>query len=161
MGSFDFTAFPLYPGDFLYTYSERDGYDHMLVVTEVDAAGNIYTVSNIIQAEPEPKTTVERVLLLSLADPSAGIARNQWAKDKINGRTGHAGFEVFRWNWLQKDISGQPADYRVQPGDTFGSIGALWKTPAGRIAGYNGMVVDSSLQVGQEVRIPPNEPAAR
>lgn len=161
MGSFDFSAFPLYPGDFLYLYSERDGYDHMLLVTEADQDGGAYTVTNLVQVEPEEKTTIERVLLISLKDPEAGTARNRWARDKVNGRTGHAGFEVFRWKWMEKDIAGLSATHVVQPGDTFGSIAALWKTPAGRIAEYNGMVTDASLQVGQKVLIPPNQPVGR
>lgn len=156
LGKFDFSKFPLYPGDFLYTYSEKDGFDHMLVVTEVDGAGNVYTITNIVKVDPERKTTIEHVLLLNNNDTTSGIARNEWAKDKINGRTGHAGFEVFRWAWMEKDISGQPVSYTVQPGDTVGIIAAYWKTPAQRIAGYNGIETDTPLAVGQVLIIPPN-----
>lgn len=161
LGAFDFSNFPLYPGDFLYTYSNKDGFDHMLVVTEVDRSGNVYTVSNITRAEPVKETTIERVLLLNLYDPGPGIARNQWARDKVNGRTGHAGFDVFRWSWMEKDIDGQPAAYTIQPGDTLGLIAAQWKTPANIIAEYNGVTMDSTLSVGQVLSIPPNEPAGR
>lgn len=161
LGSFDFSTFPLYPGDFLYTYSRLDGFDHMLVVTEVDGSGNVYTVTNLIQEEPEKKVSIQRVLLLNLHDPAVGIARNQWARDRVNGRTGHAGFDVFRWAWMQKDIDGQPASYIVQPGDTPGLIAARWRTPVTRIAEYNGIKSDSPLTVGQVLRIPPNENIGR
>ncbi len=156
LGRFDFQHFPLYPGDFLYTFSQKDGFDHMLVVTEVDADGNVYTVTNLTQVSPLHSTTIERVLLLNLADPNVGIARNQWASDRVNGRTGHAGFDVFRWAWAEKDISGQPAAYTVQPGDTLASIALRWKTPAEHIAGYNGIVSGAVLRVGQALSIPPN-----
>lgn len=156
LGTYDFRNFPLYPGDFFYTYSARDGFDHMFVVTETDGEGNVYTVSNIVRVDPEKRTTIERVLLLNIHDPFVGIARNDWAHDKVNGRTGHAGFEVFRWAWMEKDISGQPASYRVMPGDTYGLIAARWKTPASQIAEYNGDTMDSPLMVGQTIIIPPN-----
>lgn len=156
LGTFDFRDFPLYPGDFVYTYSQLDGFDHMFVVTETDAAGNVYTVSNIVRINPEKHTTIERVLLLNMNDPLVGIARNEWARDKVNGRTGHAGFEIFRWNWVEKDITGQDAQYTVMPGDTYGLIAARWRTPAGQIAEYNNDTIDSALTVGQVIIIPPN-----
>lgn len=161
LGTFDFQNFHLYPGDFLYTYSHGDGFDHMLVITDVDQEGNAYTVTNIIHMVPKKTITIERVLLLNFNDPTVGIARNQWAKDKINGRTGHAGFEVFRWNWMEKDITGQPMKYIVQPGDTLPAIAALWKTPLSRIAEYNDIRIDSALSIGQELSIPPNAPVRR
>lgn len=157
LGSFDFSTFALYPGDFFYTYSSGDGFDHMFLVTEVDSAGNVYTVTNLIQTVPIHEATIQRVLLLNLNDPSVGIARNQWAKDRVHGRTGHAGFDVFRWAWMEKDISGRSAVVTVQPGDTLNLIAERWKTPADQIARYNGITVDAALSLGQEVRIPPLE----
>ena len=158
LGAFDFETFPLYPGDFLYTYAFKDGFDHMLMVTETGADGALYTVSNIVRVEPQVQTTIERALLLDPGDPSLGIARNQWAWDKINGRTGHAGFEVFRWKWMEKDITGQPAAALVEPGDTVGLLAARWKTPSTAIAEYNGITVETPLTVGQVVMIPPIPP---
>lgn len=159
LSKFDFGVFPLYPGDFLYLYSKKDGFDHMLLVTEVDADGNVYTVTNLVKVHPEEKTTIERVVLYNANNPSVGIARNAWAKDGRNGRTGHDGFDVFRWAWMEKDISGQPAAYTVQVGDTLGLISERWKTPAAAIAEYNGIqddAMDSALAIGQVLKIPPN-----
>jgi hypothetical protein len=156
LGKFDFHQFPLYPGDFLYTYSVKDGFDHMMVVTEVDGESNVYSVTNKVQVAPEKKMTIERLLLLNLQDPSVGIARNQWAGDRKNGRTGHAGFDVFRWAWMEKNILAQAAAYTVQPGDTLRLIALRWHTPIERIARYNGITVDAALLVGQEMQIPPN-----
>lgn len=160
IGKFDFSAFPLYPGDFLYLYSKKDGFDHMLVVTEVDAEGNVYTMTNLVKVYPEEKTTIERVVLYNAYDPAVGILRNAWAKDGRNGRTGHDGFDVFRWAWMEKDITRQPAAYTVQVGDTLGLIAERWKTPAHVIAEYNGLQVDAPLAIDQSLSIPPNSMSA-
>jgi hypothetical protein len=156
LASFDFSAWPLYPGDFLYTYSEKDGFDHMLVVTEVHPNGEVYTVTNLVKVKPEKQVTIERALLANNHDPTLGLARNEW-NDRSNGRTGHDGFEVFRWSWMVKDISGQPAAYTVLPGDTVGQIALDWRTSADWIARYNEITADTPLQVGQVLMIPPNQ----
>ncbi len=156
LSSFDFNDWPLYPGDFLYTYSEKDGFDHMLLVTEVHPDGSIYTVTNLVKEGEQPQVTIERALLVQLDDPTAGLIRNQW-RDRLNGRTGHAGFDVFRWDWMVKDIAGLPVDYTVQPGDTLGLIALRWKTPADLIARYNALPPGASLASGQVLLIPPNQ----
>ncbi len=154
-GTFDFGAFPLYPGDFLFTFSKGDGFDHMFVVTEEDADGSRYTVSNLIQRYPYEKMSVERVVLYNAKDATAGILRNQWAKDVRNGRTGHDGFDVFRWSWMEKNIQGQPVTVTVAPGDTLGLLAERWKTPPGLIAEYNELKISDPLVVGETVAIPP------
>jgi hypothetical protein len=156
LSQFNFDAWPLYPGDFLYTYSEKDGFDHMLVITEVDKTGNFFTVTNLVQEGEVQTMTIELALLASRTDPTAGLARNEW-RDRSKGRTGHAGFDVFRWDWMEKDILQQEADYTVLPGDTLGLIALRWKTPADHIAGYNGLAPNAGLLVGQVIHIPPNE----
>lgn len=156
LSSFDFNDWPLYPGDFLYTYSAQDGFDHMLLVTEVHPDGSVYTVTNLVKEGEQPQVTIERALLVHLDDPTAGLVRNQW-RDRSNGRTGHAGFDVFRWDWMVKDITGLPIDYIVQPGDTLGLIALRWKTPADLIARYNALPPNASLSAGQMLRVPPNQ----
>lgn len=156
ISEFDFGAWPLYPGDFFYTYSAKDGFDHMFVVTEVDAQGNVYTVTNLVHQGDEKQVTIERALLLNLYQPGPGLVYNEW-RDRSNGRTGHDGFDVFRWDWMEKDILGQDVLYTLQPGDTLGLVSLRWKTPADRIAQYNQISGDASLFVGQKLRIPPNK----
>ncbi len=155
LSTFNFKNWPLYPGDFLYTYSEKDGFDHMLLVTEVHPDGSVYTVTNLVKEGEQPQVTIERALLVQPNDPTAGLVRNEW-RDRLNGRTGHAGFDVFRWDWMEKDIAGVPVDYTVQPGDTLGLIALRWKTPAELIAQYNALPPGASLSAGQALRIPPN-----
>jgi hypothetical protein len=161
LGLFDFGRWPLYPGDFIYTYSKGDGFDHMVMVSEVDETGNIYVITNRVWEQPQQKLAIERVVFASLKDPGVGIAKNEWHTDRLNGRTGHAGFEVFRWAWAEKDMLGEPAAYTVQVGDTLGLVAARWRTPAGVIARYNGLAFDVDLSIGQELIIPPNETAQR
>jgi len=156
ISQFDFKAWPLYPGDFLYTYSIKDGFDHMLVITEVNPDGSIYTVTNLVQEEPEFQLTIERSLLVNPNDLSLGLVRNEW-RDRANGRTGHAGFDVMRWDWMVKDIEKQPATYVVMPGDTLGLVSVRWKTPADKIAMYNNIPMGATLAVGQVLNIPPND----
>ncbi len=155
MGTFDFGNFPLYPGDFIFSYSRLDGFYHMFLVTEQDAQGNRYSVTNLTFSKPVKKTTIERVILYNPQDSGVGIIRNQWNLDHINGRTGDDGFDVFRWAWMQKNVSGQAAAYTVATGDNFQLIAERWKTPADQIAGYNGKKVEDVLRVGETLQIPP------
>jgi hypothetical protein len=93
----DWTAQPLFPGDFLYIYAgEQGNFEHMLVVTRVDSAGRAYSVTNY---NTEQGFIINEVLLYDPSDPTAGIFV-QWTKrrDQLLGSTGFAGFEVWRFN---------------------------------------------------------------
>jgi hypothetical protein len=92
----DWSAQPLFPGDFLYIYAgEQGNFEHMLVVTRVDQAGRAYSVTNY---NTEQGFIINEVLLYDPSDPSAGIFA-QWTKkkDQLLGSTGFAGFEVWRF----------------------------------------------------------------
>jgi hypothetical protein len=92
----DWSAQPLFPGDFLYIYAgEQGNFEHMLVVTRVDAAGRAYSVTNY---NTEQGFIINEVLLYDPSDPDAGIFV-QWTKrkDQLLGSTGFAGFEVWRF----------------------------------------------------------------
>jgi hypothetical protein len=156
LASVDLDQAPLEAGDLLYTYSGGDGFDHLLVVSESDADGNRFAVTNLVQATPQVQYSIQRVLLYKAGDPAAGILQHQWATDRVNGRTGDKGFEVFRWAWRQKDISGLAAQYRVQPGDSLPLVAARWRTPPEQIVAANGLDPASPLQLGQVLTIPPN-----
>ncbi|HEX9090009.1 MAG TPA: hypothetical protein VF831_00890, partial [Anaerolineales bacterium] len=54
LAEFDFRAWPLQPADFLYTYASNYGFEHMFIVTEVDAEGRAYTVTNQYQIWGNP-----------------------------------------------------------------------------------------------------------
>lgn len=159
LGAYDFRMFPLRPGDVLYTYSRSNGFDHVLAVSEVDAQGRAYAVTNLVQQVPERSYSIERVLLYDPNDTQAGIFHGRWANDLLNGRTGDAGFDVFRWAWSEKDAAGQAVETRVRPGDTLALVAARWRTPPGLIAQANGLEPSAGLRLGQVLTIPPNPPA--
>ncbi len=158
LASYDLNQSPLEVGDLVYTYSASDGFDHLLVVSESDPDGNRFSVTNLVQVKPKLAYSIQRVLLYKADDPAAGIYHNQWANDRENGRTGDKGFEIFRWAWRAKDISGQPAQYRVRPGDSLPLVAARWRTPPQLIASANQLDPSAPLQIGQLLTIPPNLP---
>ncbi len=100
VGLFDFSRFPLVPGDVVYLYSGRRyrGFEHILVVTWVTPAGRVYGLSNVY----DPKTqgyVIREILLYDLRDPRQGYFR--WWNDprkkrQVGGSTGTAGFTVWR-----------------------------------------------------------------
>ncbi len=128
---FNFSEWPLYPGDFVYTYSGRGAFSHMFVVTEVDGDGRSYTVTN--QEQPNGEYWIERVLLYDLLDPDAGVLRStcescgSWRR-----RTGLGGFDVLRRTDLAVP---SVASYTVRAGDTL---------PA--IANHHGITVEDILR---------------
>lgn len=156
LGTFDLRAYPLEVGDLLYTYSGSNGFDHVLIVSESDAQGNRFAVTNLVQVTPVKQVTIQRVLLYNDQDPTAGILRNAWARDLVNGRTGDKAFEVFRWTWREKDIRQQAAQYNVKPGDTLPLVAARWHTPPEAIVSANRLDPSLPLKIGQELTIPPN-----
>jgi len=91
----DYSANPLYPGDFLYLFDGDSGsFEHMLVVSRVDDAGRAYAVTNINTAEG---VIIDEVMLYDPANPGAGqfYEWTDWEKRMI-GRTGYGGFWLWR-----------------------------------------------------------------
>jgi len=91
----DYSANPLYPGDFLYLFAGDSGsFEHMLVVSRVDDAGRAYAVTNINTAEG---VIIDEVMLYDPANPGAGqfYEWTDWEKRMI-GRTGYGGFWLWR-----------------------------------------------------------------
>ncbi len=94
---FDFTAFPLQAGDFLYLYAGRWGtFEHVLVVTRVDALGRVYAVSNL-NLDPKGYYVVREVLLYDPQHPGEGMFA-RWADPQYAdlGLTGFGGFDLWR-----------------------------------------------------------------
>ncbi len=99
---FDFSAFPLQEGDFLYLYAGLNGtFEHMLTVTRVDEGGRAYTVTNI---NTNDGYLIREVLLYDPANPGVGQLYD-WTNREINrwlGMTGFGGFDVWR---IRKPVS--------------------------------------------------------
>ncbi len=95
LNKFDWDAFPLQPGDFLYIYAGTGGnFEHMLVVNRTDGKQRAYAVTNY--ATPNGFVITE-VLLYDANDKTAGIFHT-WTKRNYAqlGSTGFGGFEIWR-----------------------------------------------------------------
>lgn len=95
LNKFDWKAFPLMPGDFLFIKHGTGGnFDHILVVNRVDAGGSAYAVTNY--GAPDG-FIINEVMLYDPNDAGAGIFHT-WTKEQyaILGSTGFGGFEVWR-----------------------------------------------------------------
>lgn len=147
--TFDFGAWPLLAGDFVYTHAGRAEYDHMFVVTEVDAAGRAYTVTN--QQQPDESYRIERFMLYDPQDKSLGVMRDLWVRSARLGRTGLAGFEVLRRVGVSQ-LRGSAYRYTVEPGDTLALVAAKFDTTTLAIERAN---PNSSfpLRVGQSLTV--------
>jgi hypothetical protein len=91
----DWKSFPLEPGDFLYLYAGSKGtFEHMLVVTRVDATGRAYSVTNHATLDG---FVIDEIMLYDPADPGTGKFF-EWTNRQNNkiGTTGFGGFELWR-----------------------------------------------------------------
>jgi hypothetical protein len=93
---FDFNAFPLLPGDFIYLYAGINGtFEHIITVTRVDQDGRAYTVSNLAT---EQGFVIRELMLYDPSDPGVGQFYD-WMNRDINywlGMTGDGGFDLWR-----------------------------------------------------------------
>lgn len=97
----DYTANPLYPGDFLYLFAGDSGsFEHMLVVTRVDEEGRAYSVTNI---NTPYGVVIKEVMLYDPAQPGIGQFYDwtNW-ENRMLGRTGYGGF------WLWRPLAATP-----------------------------------------------------
>ena len=146
---FDFSEWPLRPGDFVYTYSGRGAFSHMFVVTEVDVDGRSYTVTN--QEQPDGNYWIERVLLYDPMDLEAGVLRStcencgSWRR-----KTGLGGFDVLR----RTDLSLSVASYTVRAGDTLPAIADHYEITVDDILSANALNSPGDLPVGFLLTLP-------
>jgi hypothetical protein len=153
LAEFDFTVWPLQPADFVYTYAKDHGFEHMFVVTEVDAEGRAYTITNQFQSWGHRIWGNTLILRYLLYDPHAsgeGIIYNEWSNSRL-GMTGQNGFEVLRKRGLE---AGSLYKYTVRPGDTLPELAARFGALPKSLAQANPALDLANLQVGQLLMIP-------
>jgi len=90
LARFNFIQFPLLPGDMIYSYGGSG--THVLVVTEIDAFGRAYTVTNYCLGEDN--CPIRRMLLYDLEQPGQGAFYKEFQEGWF--RTGLMGFDVLR-----------------------------------------------------------------
>jgi hypothetical protein len=95
LNKFDWSAFPLQPGDFIYIDRGTGGnFDHMLVVNRIDSQMRAYAVTNFGTSDGY---IIDEVMLYDPNDPQAGIFHT-WTEKQFAelGSTGFGGFELWR-----------------------------------------------------------------
>ena len=96
IADFDFEAFPLKAGDFLYLYAGDPGsFEHMLTVSRVDQGGQAFAVTNFNTPQGY---VIREVLLYDPQHPGEGKFYD-WT-DRRNshyGLTGFGGFDLWRF----------------------------------------------------------------
>ena len=150
---FDFAAWPLMPGDFVYTYAGRGSFSHMFIVTEVDEAGRAYTVTN--QLQPDGGYLVQRVLLYDPQEHEAGVLHSPCLEcGSWRRRTGLGGFDVLRRRDLGQ-VSGSEVVHTVLAGETLPAIVGAYGSTLEAVAERNEFN-PLALQVGEQLLIPVN-----
>ena len=92
---YDFTADPLMPGDWMFLFTAGNGYDHMLVVTRIDADGAVYSVTNFDRGEG---FIISEELLYDPNAPGEGLfyELTDLVGRRLLGLTGSGGFLLVR-----------------------------------------------------------------
>jgi hypothetical protein len=90
LARFNFLQFPLLPGDMIYSYGGSG--THVFVVTEIDASGRAYTVTNYCLGEDN--CPIRRMLLYDLEQPGQGAFYHEFQEGWF--RAGQLGFDVLR-----------------------------------------------------------------
>jgi hypothetical protein len=151
---FDFGAWPLIPGDIVYTYAGSGEYEHIFVVTEVKQDGRAFTVTN--QEQADGAYLISKVLLYDPQDWTVGAFRDAWIRDSWGvGRTGLGGFDVLRHRALSLP-PGSLAPYTVMPGDTLQGLARRWNSTGEAVLEANELDPTQPLRVGQSVLVPVN-----
>lgn len=153
LAQFDFNAWPLRPGDFLYTYANENGFEHMFVVTEVDQAGRAYTVANQYRGE-QVGYLIERLMLYDPLAPGEGVIYEEWT-DRVLGRTGHDGFDVLRLEGLSQ-APGELYEVHIRPGDTVYTLAEKYYSTPEAVTAANPQVDITRLEVGNWLWVPVN-----
>ena len=95
LNKFDWSTYPLEPGDFIYIDHGTGGnFDHMLVVNRVDKDRRAYAVTNY---GTDDGYIINEALLYDPNNPKIGLF-HMWTEEQFAqmGSTGFGGFEVWR-----------------------------------------------------------------
>lgn len=130
----DFNLHPLYPGDFIYLYAGSYGtFEHVLVVSRVDAAGRAYAVTNRNTADGY---IIDEVMLYDPAQPGVGEFY-EWTNfaNLKTGLTGFGGMEIWRLSTPIKDPSPAETELRQSIESLIRATGGRWNVSFSEIGG--------------------------
>lgn len=102
ISDFDFQAFPLKAGDFIYLFAGDPGsFEHMLTVSRVDSLGRPFSVTNF---DTTDGFKIQEVLLYDPTQPGVGKFYD-WTNRKYAriGMTGFGGFMLWRFQTPIRD----------------------------------------------------------
>lgn len=123
--TFDFSSFPLKPGDFVYLYAGDSGtFEHMLTVSRVDEQGRAFSVSN---HHIQEGYLIEELMLYDPSQPGVGKIYD-WT-DRKNwkyGLTGYAGFSIWRFQTPVIDPTPQEEWLAAQIDQVLAECGGRW-----------------------------------
>jgi hypothetical protein len=152
---FNFSNFPLYPGDFLYLYAgDLGSFEHMLVVSRVDDAGRVYAVTNL---NTPAGFLIQEKMLYDPNQPEIGLFYN-WT-DQANwrlGLTGFGGFDLWRLKSTPQDPAPSQTALASQLESVFKTAGGEWDMVFEEYAGpvYYERLAHASLHPASTIKIP-------
>jgi hypothetical protein len=159
MPGYDFASLGnMYKGDIVYSYStlydsKDDRFDHIFLVADVNDKGERISITNMVQLQPSWDCFIREEVLYTPGDTVNGVINREW-NSSTNGRTGLAGFDIFRWKWISYHLNGQALPYTVRFGGTLETIAFDWKVSPLQIMAANGLSADSQLLPGQSIILP-------
>jgi hypothetical protein len=135
INEFDFTAFPLYTGDFIYLYAgPRGTFEHIMTVSRVDEQGrafsitaetynNSYLISELMLYDPQQPG---RGYFYDITDPEYS---------ELLGVTGLGGFQLWRSQAPISDPTPEEGAFRNRMDKIFETYGGEWHVLVKEIEG--------------------------
>ncbi len=152
VGTFDFSAWPLLPGDVV--ISSVDGvYHHLFMISEGGEGAAAYSVVPVEQ--PDGTFLVQRMLLYDPARPGEGLLKTAWSGCSTAECTDAGSFLVLR----RKDLHLPPGSLVTRiilPGDSLPLLALQYDTTLEEIITANPEMAVDMLIVGEEILIPVN-----
>jgi len=152
VGAFDFSAWPLLPGDVVIS-SMNGVYYHLFMVSEGGEGAAAYSVVPVEQ--PDGTFLIQRMLLYDPARPGEGLLKTAWSGCSTAECTGAGSFLVLR----RQDLHLPPGSLVtriIMPGDSLPLLALQYDTTLEEIITANPRLAVDMLNVGEEILIPVN-----
>ena len=155
INEFDFHAFPLYLGDFLYLYAgDMGSFEHMLVVSRVDDTGRAYAVTNLNTPDGY---LIQEKMLYDPNQPGIGLFYD-WT-NQANwriGLTGFGGFDHWRLKSTPQDPSASETTLATLLESIFTAAGGEWNMVFEEYAGpmYYQRLAYTPLHPASTIKVP-------